>query len=108
MPDIRELPYSVSSTQHRVLGRQIRLRFTDDIELRFTPAEASSLSLALVAVSRGISPEREIYMSPIASDDAFNGAVTEDGIHITVREKSLSLDRGGVENLAAALAAAIG
>ncbi|MBU1215533.1 MAG: hypothetical protein KKF58_05970 [Gammaproteobacteria bacterium] len=100
--------FSVASVQHRVLGRQIRLRFADDIELRFTPAEASSLSLALVAVSRGISPEREIYMSPIASDEAFVGKVHETGMRITVRDEELALDWDTVENLSAGLAAAIG
>ncbi|MHB1059929.1 hypothetical protein [Sideroxydans sp.] len=100
--------YAVSSVHHRVLGRQIRLRFADDIELRFTPAEASSLSLALVAVSRGISPEREIYMSPIASDDAFVGTMQASGMHVALRAGDLVMDWNGVESLAAALAAAIG
>ena len=100
--------FSVASVQHRVMGQQIRLRFTDDIELRFTPAEASSLSLALVAVSRGISPEREIYMSPIASDDAFNGQVVENGMRISVRDEAIALDWDAVEKLSAGLATAIG
>jgi hypothetical protein len=90
------------------MGRQIRLRFADDIELRFTPAEASSLSLALVAVSRGLSPEREIYMSPIASDDAFVGKVQESGMRVAVRAGDIALDWSDIESLAAALAAAIG
>ena len=105
MPELR---YAVESVQHRVMGRQIRLRFTDDIELRFTPAEASSLSLALVAVSRGISPEREIYMSPIASDDAFVGTMQASGMHVALRAGEMVMDGDGVERLAAALAAAIG
>ncbi|MBA3022408.1 MAG: hypothetical protein FP821_00745 [Sideroxydans sp.] len=105
MPEQR---YTVASVQHRVMGQQIRLRFADDIELRLTPAEASSLSLALVAVSRGISPEREIYMSPIASDDAFVGTAQESGMHVALRAGDLVMDWNGVESLAAALAAAIG
>ncbi len=78
----------MASVPQRVPGRQIRLRFADDIELRFTPAEASNLSLALLAVRRDISPEREIYMSPIASDDAFNGQVVESGMRISVRDEA--------------------
>jgi len=105
MPEQR---YAVESVQHRVMGRQIRLRFTDDIELRLTPAEASSLSLELVAVSRGISPEREIYMSPIASDDAFNGRVVDSGMRILMRAEEIELDWPSVEKLAANLAACIG
>ncbi|MDD2700887.1 MAG: hypothetical protein PHH36_06570 [Sideroxydans sp.] len=103
-----ETPYSVASVQHRVMGQQIRLRFADDIELRFTPAEASSLSLALVAVSLGISPEREIYMSPIASDAAFVGAVTDAGMRIDSTGTGICLQWAEVEQLAAALATAIG
>lgn len=103
-----EQGFSVASVQHRVMGQQIRLRFTGDIELRFTPAEASSLSLALVAISRSISPEREIYMSPIASDDAFNGQVVEHGMRISVRNEEIALDWDAVETLSAGLAAAIG
>jgi hypothetical protein len=55
---MHEPPFSVSSTHHRVLGKQVRVQFADDFVLRLTPAEASSLSFALVAVSDGISPER--------------------------------------------------
>lgn len=105
MPDPR---YTVSCVQHRVLGRQIRLCFANEIALRFTPAEASSLSLALVAVSRSISPEREIYMSPIASDDAFVGKATETGMLISQREADIELEWPTVDKLAAALAEAIG
>lgn len=104
MPEQR---YTVASVPHRVMGQQIRLRFTDDIELRFTPTEASSLSLALVAVSRGISPEREIYMSPIASDVAFVGAVTDEGMRIDSAGTDICLQWAEVEQLAAALATAI-
>lgn len=100
--------YAVSSVQHRVLGRQIRLRFADGIELRFTPAEASSLSLALVAVSRGISPEREIFMSPIASDEAFVGKVGTAGVTVALPGSDIPLDWPGTDALAAALAQAIG
>jgi hypothetical protein len=100
--------YAVSSVQHRVMGQQIRLRFADDIELRFTPAEASSLSLALVAVSRGISPERELYMSPIASDEAFVGKVGAAGVSVVMRGGDMPLDWSETDALAAALAQAIG
>lgn len=41
--------FEVSRTQHRILGEQIRLQLAQDFELRFTPAEASSISFALAA-----------------------------------------------------------
>jgi hypothetical protein len=90
------------------MGRQIRLQLAPDYVLRLTPAEASSLSLALVAVSRGISPEREIYMSPIASDDAFDGWLAGNGMRIKLRGTEIELDRDRMAALAADLASAIG
>jgi hypothetical protein len=100
-------PFEVSRTQHRVLGQQIHLQFAQDFELKFTPAEASSISFALVAVRDGVSLEREIYMSPIASDAAFVGTVGDAGISIALATGALNLDWQGVTALANSLAAAI-
>ena len=47
---MHEQLFSVSGTQHRLLGKQVKLQFADDFVLKLTPAEASSLSFALVAV----------------------------------------------------------
>jgi hypothetical protein len=99
--------FEVGSTQHRVLGRQIRLKLADDLVLRLTPAEASSLSFALVAVRNGISPEREIYMSPIGSDGAFVGTVHDAGMRIATPKGELDLDWAIVGKLAEKLASAI-
>jgi hypothetical protein len=101
-------PFAVSSSQHRALGKQVTLHFADDLVLKLTPAEASSLSFALVAVRDGISPEREIYMSPIASDAAFVGTVRDFGMSVTTPAGVLELDWSGVGLLAESLAAAIG
>jgi hypothetical protein len=102
-----EQSFSVSGTQHRLLGRQIKLQLAQDFVLKFTPAEASSLSFALVAVRDGISPEREIYMSPIASDAAFVGTVLDNGMSIAMPVGALELDWSKVGLLAESLAAAI-
>lgn len=102
------LPCRVNTTQHRALGRLVNLQFPDGLSLRLTAAEASSLSFALVAVRDGISPEREIYMSPIASDAAFVGTVRDDGMSIAMPEGVLELDWASVGLLAESLAAAIG
>jgi len=99
--------FEVGRTQHRVLGLQIRLQLAPDFELRFTPAEASGISFALVAVRDGVSPEREIYMSPIASDVAFVGLVGDAGVSIALAAGSLDLDWKSVTALASSLAAAI-
>ena len=102
-----EQPFSISGIQHRLLGRQIKLQLAQDFVLKFTPAEASSLSFALVAVRDGISPEREIYMSPIASDAAFVGTVLDHGMSIAMPVGALELDWSKVGLLAESLAAAI-
>ena len=99
--------FNVSSINHRILGKLIKLQFAEDFVLKLTQAEASSLSFALVAVREGISPEREIYMSPIASDVAFTGAVKETGMSIATGKEALDLNWISVSKLAEALAAAI-
>lgn len=103
-----DLPFSVSATRHRLLGKQVQLQFAGDCILKLTPAEASSLSFALAAVRDGISPEREIYMSPIASDVQFVGTVRDTGIGIALPAGALELDWLGVGALAESLSAAIG
>jgi hypothetical protein len=104
---MHEPNFSVSSIQHRVLGKQIKLQLADDFVLKFTQAEASSLSFALVAVRDGVSPEREIYISPIASDVAFVGEVKEFGMNIEIGNDTVELDWDNIGKLAEALAAAI-
>jgi hypothetical protein len=96
--------FNVSSIQHRNLGKQVRLQLADNFVLKFTQAEASSLSFALVAVRDGVSPEREIYMSPIASDLAFVGDVKKSGMSIAVGADVVELDWINVGKLAVALA----
>lgn len=101
-------PFTVSASQHRILGAQVIVQFTDDFVLKLTQIEASTLSLALVAVRDGISDEREIYMSPIASDAAFVGVVQDRGVSIATPAGQLELDWANVGFLAEALAATIG
>jgi hypothetical protein len=100
-------PFNVSSIQHRILGKQVRLILADNYVLRLTQAEASSLSFALIAVRDGVSPEREIYMSPIGSDFAFVGEVKDSGMSIAAGSDVVELDWDNVGKLAQALAAAI-
>jgi hypothetical protein len=99
--------FCVSTFQHRVLGKQIKLQLAQDYVLKLTQAEASSLSFALIAVRDGVSPEHEIYMSPIASDFAFVGEVINSGMSIAVGGDVVELDWDNVGKLAQALAAAI-
>lgn len=108
MPERSVLPFAVSSNQHRILGKQVQLKFADDFILKLTPAEASSLSFALMAVRDGVSTEREIYMSPIASDAAFVGTVRDCGMSIATPLGALELEWPKVGMLAESLAVAIG
>jgi hypothetical protein len=104
---MHEQLFVVSTAQHRLLGKQVKLQLAEDLVLKLSPAEASSLSFALVAVRAGTSPEREIYMSPIASDAAFVGAVLESGMSIAMPKGTLELDWENVGKLAEKLAEAI-
>ena len=104
---MNEPHFIVSSINHRVLGKQIKLQLAEDFVLKLTQAEASSLSFALVAVRDGVSPEREIYMSPIACDVAFSGEVKDTGMSIATGKEAFDLNWTNVGKLAEALAAAI-
>lgn len=101
------MPFTVSSRPHRVFGQQVVLQFAGDFVLNLTQAEASSLSFALLAVRNGASLEREIYMSPIASDAAFAGTVHDNGVKVACPTGMLELDWTTVGLLAGAIAAAI-
>ena len=73
---------------------------------RLTAQEALTLSRALAAVRAGRSAEREIYLSPIASNADVLGAVEDDGVRLRLGEFETRLDWSAVEALAAALATA--
>ncbi|MDO8311497.1 MAG: hypothetical protein Q7T25_06130 [Sideroxyarcus sp.] len=101
------LPFTVNNCQHRVLGEQVQVLFSDEFILKLTQPEASSLSLALVAVRDGISEERELYMSPIGSDAAFSGSVCDHGVNIETTAGTVELSWMNVGILAEDMAAAI-
>jgi hypothetical protein len=90
----------VTQSVHRAFGRLIRLTLDTNIRLDFTAEEAATVSRALTAVREGRSAEREIYMSPIASDHEFSGTVLPHGIRIAIAGTTLDLDWDGVDRLA--------
>ncbi len=108
MNERSDFPFAVSGCQHRAFGKQVKIQLADNFILKLMQAEASSLSLALIAVRDGISCEREIYMSPIGCDAAFVGAVCDRGVNIVTPAGQLELDWINVGFLAESLAAAIG
>jgi hypothetical protein len=90
----------VNHPAHRAFGRLIRLTLDSDTRLDFTTEEAATVSRALTAVREGRSAEREIYMSPIASDHDFTGSVLTDGVRVTIAECCVDLEWNEVERLA--------
>ena len=90
----------VRQSAHRSFGQLIRLTLDTDTRLDFTVEEAATVSRALTAVREGRSVEREIYMSPIASDYEFSGTVLPHGLRIAVAGTALDLDWDGVDRLA--------
>jgi hypothetical protein len=94
------LSFQVLQCDHRAFGRLIRLSLDGDTRLDFTPEEAATVSRALTAVREGRSMEREIYMSPIASDHEFSGAVLTEGVRVTIAGRVAELGWAEVERLA--------
>lgn len=79
MSDLSASGFSVEPIRHRALGPLLRLRVGDALVLDLTADEAAILSRALSAVREGRSPERTIFMSPIASDGDFTATVDGEG-----------------------------
>ena len=96
----------VTVIHHRALGSLVRLHISDAIPLDLTCQEASILTRALTAVRDGKSIEREIFMSPVASDDSFCGTVIEEGLLLTCGTQTQMLDWTEVSLLAENLATA--
>ncbi|CAA7611958.1 hypothetical protein [Magnetospirillum sp. UT-4] len=80
-------PPRVSAARHPALGPMVRLDLGGTAHL-LIPAEAATLGLALAAVADGRSAEREIFLSPLASDGVITLAVQADG---------LAFDGGGMD-----------
>jgi hypothetical protein len=90
----------VNHSAHRAFGRLIRLTLDSDTRLDFTAEEAATVSRALIAVLEGKSAEREIYMSPIASDHDFTGTILSDGVRVTIGGCAIDLVWNDVDRLA--------
>ena len=95
----------VDSLTHRGLGLLKTLAVGSSPILRLTPQEAHTLALALAAVRDGKSSEREIYLSPIASDHGFVALVGEEGVEVTIAASRTPLDWADVSRLEAQLRA---
>jgi hypothetical protein len=90
----------VKQSAHRAFGHLIRVTLDGDTRLDFTAEEAATVSRALTAVREQRSAEREIYMSPIASDHEFSGAVLTEGVRVTIAGRVAELGWAEVERLA--------
>ncbi len=91
---------------HKAFGALGTLTVTGQPPRRFTQQEALIVSRALDAVATGASLEREIFMSPIASDVDFEAAVGAEGIVISApRRPPAPLDWTQTRALANALRA---
>lgn len=99
-------PFSVTDTTHRALGRLLVLRLGDALKVRLTPIEAHTLALAMFAVRDGRSPEKELFMCPIASDPIFVAKVEADGLQVDTPAGAWPLGWLDVGALATALSPA--
>ncbi len=72
--------FSFTETPHGAFGVLATLEFPSQPARAFTRQEAAIVSRALNAVAQGTSAERQVYMSPIASDHDFDARVTATGV----------------------------
>lgn len=94
----------VAATEHRVFGSLVTIRVGVQPFRRLTRQEAGILSRALNAVADGTSAERQIFMSPIASDHDFEALAKDDGLAIHADGcEDIFLDWSQVRALARAL-----
>ena len=75
----------ITPVRHPAFGHLVRVEGLSARPLSLTPQEATTISRALAAVRAGRSAETEIYLSPIASDDAFQALVEADGVRCAGR-----------------------
>ncbi|HTO78292.1 MAG TPA: hypothetical protein VMJ31_00795 [Methylocystis sp.] len=87
--------FSVAPLRHGFLGPLIALALPGQPCRQLTPQEAAILSRALAAVAKGLSPEHEIFMSPVASDCDFEARVISSGVAVVApgcADANLSFD----------------
>lgn len=72
--------FTLTTAKHEAFGLLATLTIRGQPARRFTCQEALIVSRALAAVADDASAERQIYMSPIASDHDFDAQVGENGI----------------------------
>ncbi|MBU3889320.1 MULTISPECIES: hypothetical protein [Methylosinus] len=72
----------VAAAEHRHFGALVTIRMGEQPVRRLTPNEAGILSRALKAVADGASLEKQIFMSPIASDHEFEALAHPEGVAV--------------------------
>lgn len=103
-----EADYHIEAAAHRALGPTLRLRLADGLPvLTLVPAEARSLGRALRAVCSGASRERELFLSPMASNHWLVTRVGDDGLQFEVAGRDCTLGRAQVVSLAEGLLGAV-
>lgn len=75
--------FSLVAKSNAAFGALATLFIAGQPARRFTAQESAIVACALDAVATGASPERQIYMSPIASDLDFEARVESDGMVVT-------------------------
>jgi hypothetical protein len=72
--------YTLTEAPHGAFGTLATLTIAGHPIRRFTREESAIVARALYAVVNGASKERQIYMSPIASDCDFVAQVEREGV----------------------------
>jgi hypothetical protein len=78
--------YTLAEAPHGAFGTLATLTIAGQPIRRFTREESAIVARALHAVANGASKERQIYMSPIASDCDFVAQVESGGILVCCKD----------------------
>lgn len=98
--------FELSASTHHAFVALATLRLPGHPPRRFTREETAILSRALHAVGNGGGREKQIYMSPIASDHDFDARVEPSGLVVACAGcADVSMDWNAARALAEALSA---
>ncbi len=94
----------VKRVSHRMLGDMLRMMLSEAVQYDLTLEEGRTLSRAFTALAHDWRRNDTVYLSPIASDNDFSAAVTQQGLDVETLDGGYHLSWDDVTELAERLA----
>lgn len=94
----------VKRVSHRMLGDMLRMMLSKAVHYDLTLEEGRTLSRAFTALAHDWRRNDTVYLSPIASDNDFSAAVTQQGLDVETLGGGHHLSWDDVTELAERLA----